>query len=110
MDVIVSFLKDPMVGGVILTLVGLMLADLLTAIGAAFRRKGTGLLGSEFEPLVVAEFLRSHVLGRLLPIIFLVFLAKFSEPLVAVVALAVAAYTVETIASVKANLELASDA
>lgn len=107
---IVDTLSSPLVGGVIVALTGLMLGDFATAIATAFRQKGSGLWGTTFEPLLVAEFLRSHVLGRLSPILILVLLASFVPALTPVVALAVTAYTAETLASIRANLGLGSDA
>jgi hypothetical protein len=106
----IEFVRQPAVGGVIVGLNALMVADFATAVAASFRTKGPGIFGSNFEPLFVAEFLRSHTLGRLLPIVVLILLTSIAEALVAVVALGVAAYTVETMASIKSNLSLPRDA
>ena len=104
---LVATLTSPAVGGVIVVLAGLMLGDLATGVGAALRRPGSGLFGSEFEPLYVGEFIRSHILGRLLPIVGIIVLSVITPPLVIVAGLAVTAYTAETLASIKENLELA---
>lgn len=99
LNAIVDTLTSPAVGGAIVALAGLMVGDFLTAISAAFKN-------DEISPLIIAEFLRSHVLGRLMPIVGLIVLSTFTPALVPVVGLAVGAYTVETIASIKANLDL----
>lgn len=98
-DRILSVLLDPKVGGLIVMLAGLMLADFAVAVGKAFQ-------ADNFQPLFVAEFLRSHVMGRLMPIVALVLLSTVAPPLVVVVGVSVAAYTVETVASIRANLSL----
>lgn len=100
---IMDTLLSPAVGGVILTLAGLMLADFVTALAAAARAK-------DVEPLILGEFLRTHVMGRWVPIVALIILSTISQPLVAIAGLGVAAYTVETAASIKANLGLAKTA
>lgn len=99
----ISTLASPLVGGVIVALSALMVGDWITAVSAAARRK-------DVEPLILGEFLRTHVLGRLVPIVALVILASFTPALTPIVALGVASYTTESVASIRANLALPSDA
>lgn len=103
MDFIVATLTDPLVGGTIVTLFGLAIADLITGVGAAFRT-------DTFYPEFVAGFLKSHVLAALLPIVAVIVLSAFVQPLVVVAGIAVATYTVQTVASIRDNLALPAEA
>lgn len=100
---LIATLTSPVVGGVAVTVSGLALADFVTGVAFAFRN-GT------FEPVYVSRFVQSHVLGSLLPIISLIVLSAFIEPLVIVTGAAVAAYTVSTLASIRENLSLPAEA
>ena len=98
-DYLVGLANDPLVGGAIATVAILAIVDLATGIGAAVRSKS-------FMWDFVGNWVQSHVAGRVLPIILVIIFAPFAAPLTAVAGLAVAAYTVETVASIRRNLVL----
>jgi hypothetical protein len=81
----------------------LAVADLVTGVSAALR---TG----RFSPLVVADWVQTHLAARVLPIGVLLILAQWAEPLYAIAAVASATYVAETLASIRANLGVTDDA
>jgi hypothetical protein len=92
-------LASPAVGGVLVVMTGLLLADVLTGVTAGFR---TGT----FDPAVMTKFLQTHIIGAWVPVVGLVLLAAFTPPLAVVAALAVTAYTAKTINSIRKNVAL----
>lgn len=81
-------------------LLGLVaVADLVTGVAAAVR---TG----DFEAGRVAQWIQTHLAGRVLPIAVVLVLAQWAEPLYAIAATAAATYVAETAASIRANLSL----
>lgn len=96
---LLAALASPAVGGVIVVMTGLLLADFLTGVTAAFR-------AGEFEAAYLPQFLQTHVVGQWVPTIALVILGTFTPPLAVVAALAVTAYTAATISSVRKNVRL----
>lgn len=66
---VVSILQDQTLQLIALVAIVAALADLLVAVSAAVRRR-------EFDVAVVADFLATHVLARIIPIVGLAFLAS----------------------------------
>jgi uncharacterized protein YqgC (DUF456 family) len=96
----VQTMKSPEVGGVMVVLSVLLVADFVTGVTRAVR------LGV-FEWDVIADFIGTHVIGRWLGLVVLVALQPLSDVLVPVLGLAVAAYTAESLASIRTNIGLA---
>lgn len=101
-DILNGLLADQALTALVVGLVGLTVADFLTGITAAFR---TGT----FDPASIAQFLQTHVIGRVLPIAVVAVLGHFEPALWAIAGLAAGAYTVETINSIKKNLQLTDE-
>lgn len=78
----------------ITTALALAVADFAVAVAVAVREQ-------RFEAALIAGWLETHLVGRVLPIVVL---AVLPEPLFAIAGLALATYTVETIASLRRNL------
>jgi hypothetical protein len=98
-DQFIETLSSPEVGGVLILMTALLVADFLTGVSRAFRLK-------VFEWKLVADFLGTHVAGRWLGIAILVALSPASPAILAVSGLAVAAYTAESLASIRENVML----
>lgn len=94
-----AILADPAVGGVIAGLVILAIGDLVTGIGAAIREHA-------FEASLVATWVETHVLGRVLPIILCVLLGTQNLGMAAIAAASAGLYAVETLASIRRHLSL----
>jgi len=99
MNVLDGLLADQALAGLIMGLVTLTIADFLTGISAAWRSE-------TFDPACIATFLSTHVVGRVLPIAAIAVLGHFEPALWALAGLAAGAYAVETLASVRDNLNL----
>lgn len=66
---VLSILQDQTLQLIALVAVAAALADLLVAVAASVRRR-------EFDLAVAADFLATHVLARIIPIVGLAFLAS----------------------------------
>lgn len=99
-DQFAQMMRSPEVGGVIVVLTILLVADFITGVSRAFR---VGV----FQWGQVADFLGSHVIGRWLGLVVMAMLTPYAIVLVPVTALAVAAYSAETLASIRKNLDVA---
>lgn len=69
MTLTLAILQDPTLQLIALVAIAAALADLLVAVTAAIARK-------DFDLAVVADFLATHVLARVIPIVGLAFLAS----------------------------------
>jgi hypothetical protein len=94
-----GLLADQALTALVMGLVVLTLADWITGVSAAVR-SGT------FEAGLIAAFVQTHVLGRVVPIAAVAVLGHFEPALWALAGLSAGAYTVETIASIRGNLML----
>lgn len=99
MDIINGLVADQALTALVVTVVLLTAADLLTGIAAAVARK-------TFALAQVADFIATHVVGRVLPIVGVGVLGHFETSLFALAAAAAAAYALETLGSIRANLLL----
>lgn len=79
-------------------LLGLVaVADLVTGVGAAVR-------DGRFSARSVAQWVQTHLAGRVVPIGIVLVLAQWAEPLYAIAATAAATYVAETVASIRSHL------
>lgn len=92
---VASIATDPALWG-LLSVAG---ADVLVAIGAAFRR-------GDFQPAMIGQWIGTHLLGRVMPIMALMTFARGSDGLAAIVGLTASAYMMETYASIRRNVGL----
>ena len=98
----IQTLTSPQVGGVIVLMAALLVADFVTGVSRAARLK-------VFQWDQVADFIGTHVVGRWAGIAILVLLAPYNPALVVLSGLAVAAYTAESLASIRENVMLPAD-
>lgn len=101
-DYLVGLANDPLVGGAVATVAILGLIDFVAGVANAVRQ---GVFQADF----VGHWVQSQLAGRILPIILVIVFAPFAAPLTAVAGVAVAAYSVESIASIRRNLFLPGD-
>lgn len=86
--------NDPVVTGLVTSLVVLTLADLVVAIGGAIK-------ASTFSTDFIAMFIQTHIVGRVIPIIVIVVLGHWESALAVLAAAAASAYALETIGSIR---------
>lgn len=103
-DILGAIQADP-AGAIIVVAVAFALADFLTGVSRAIRMKA-------FDPRYLADWLQSHLLGRVMPIAGVALLGRFLavEPLFAIAGLALATYVAEATVSIRDNLLVAKDA
>jgi ABC-type uncharacterized transport system permease subunit len=89
-----SLAGDPVVTGLVTSLVVLTLADFVVAIGGAIKT-------STFSLAFTALFVQTHIMGRVLPIIAIIILGHWEPPLAVLAATAASAYALETIGSIR---------
>jgi hypothetical protein len=101
-EIIDGIVNDQALGALVVTACLLTAADLASGIFAAIRE-------DTFDPTWVARFIRTHVMGRVVPITLVAFIGHFEPALFAIAGLAAGAYAIETLASIRHNLMVPPD-
>lgn len=98
-SIINGLLNDQALTAIIATAVLLTVADFVTGVSAAIAAK-------TFQSVWVADFISTHVVGRVFPITTVAVLGHFEPSLFILAGLASAAYVAETLGSIREALAL----
>lgn len=103
MTVINGLIADQVLTGLIVSTVLITLADLVGSVAASVR-------DNTFRLDLVAVFVQSHVVGRVVPIALIAVLGHYEAALMALAVASAGAYALETIGSIKDSLLLPREA
>lgn len=98
MTIIDGLLNDQALTALVAIVAITTLADLIVSTSFA-------IAAGTFKVEYLLDFLKSHVAGRIFPIVTLAILGHFEPALFAIAAPAAAAYVVETLASLKESVD-----